>query len=47
MTNSIAITLGIALLGLVIIDAIIFGSQNLVFLGKRFLELIEWLAFWR
>lgn len=47
MTNRIAIILGGLIIIALIIDAIIFGSDHLVFLGKRLAELIEWLAFWR
>ena len=47
MTNRIAIVLGITLLFLLIVDIVFFGATNLVFLGKKFFELIEWLAFWR
>jgi len=24
-----------------------FGTEHLIFLGKKFFELIEWIAFWR
>ncbi len=47
MTNRIAIWLGIVLIALILIDVIGFGAENLVFLGRKFFELIEWLAFWR
>ena len=47
MTNKIALGLGLTLLVLVAIDLLVYGSQNLIFLGKKLYELIEWLAFWR
>lgn len=47
MTNRIALVLGLALLGLIAIDIFVFGTTHLVFLGKKMLELIEWMAFWR
>ncbi|WP_299505123.1 hypothetical protein [uncultured Roseobacter sp.] len=47
MTNSIAIALGLILVCLVVVDVFIFGTEHLVFLGKKLFELIEWLAFWR
>ncbi|MEL6807692.1 MAG: hypothetical protein AAFO97_07915 [Pseudomonadota bacterium] len=28
-------------------DLMIYGSDHLVFLGKKFADLIEYLAFWR
>lgn len=47
MTNPIALVLGSLIIGLVLVDALIFGTEHLVFLGKKFFELIEWLSFWR
>lgn len=47
MTNRIAITLGALLLALIVVDLLIYGSEHIVFLGKKMFELIEWLAFWR
>ncbi len=47
MTNSVALGLGAFILGAMVIDVAFFGAENLIFLGKKFLELIEWLAFWR
>ena len=47
MTNRIAITLGALLLALIVVDMLIYGSEHIVFLGKKMFELIEWLAFWR
>lgn len=47
MTNKIALGLGLTLLALIGVDLFFYGPQNLVFLGKKLFELIEWLAFWR
>ncbi|MBV1927018.1 MAG: hypothetical protein KUG62_07650 [Rhodobacteraceae bacterium] len=47
MTNKIALGLGLFLFVLLTVDIVFYGTQNLVFLGKKLLELIEWLAFWR
>ncbi|MBV1896983.1 MAG: hypothetical protein KUG70_11025 [Rhodobacteraceae bacterium] len=47
MTNKIALGLGLLLLVLLAVDVLFYGTQNLVFLGKKLFELIEWLAFWR
>ena len=47
MTNSVAIFLGVAIVGAIAADVMIFDSANLVFLGKKFAELLEWIAFWR
>lgn len=47
MTNSIAIVLGLVIVGLIAGDVVFADSANLVFLGKKLFELIEWMAFWR
>ena len=47
MTNRIALTLGILIVLTIALDVLIFGSEHLVFLGKKMADLIEWLAFWR
>jgi hypothetical protein len=47
MTNRIAIILGVLIILGLIVDAVLFESETLVFLGKRFAALIEWMAFWR
>ncbi len=47
MTNSIAIGLGAFILGGLALDAFLFGSEHLVFLGQKFFDLLQWVAFWR
>ena len=47
MTNRIALSLGLFVLVFLTVDTLFNDSQNLVFLGKKLFELIEWLAFWR
>ena len=47
MTNSIAVFLGLVIIGMIIGDVMVFDSANLLFLGKKLADLIEWLAFWR
>ncbi|WP_299776647.1 hypothetical protein [uncultured Roseobacter sp.] len=47
MTNRIALALGAIILLLVLVDVLLFGTDHLVFLGKKLFELIEWLSFWR
>jgi hypothetical protein len=47
MTNRTALALAVVLLGLIVLDVLLFGTEHLVFLGKKMFELIEWLAFWR
>jgi hypothetical protein len=46
MTNSLAIGLGLALLA-VLAANVAFGWELHVFLGRKLVDLIEWLAFWR
>ena len=47
MTNQLAIVLGVLLFGTIAYDGIANGGENIVFILKKFLELIEWTAFWR
>lgn len=47
MTNSIAIGLGILVLGGLGIDAFLTGGEGLMFLARKGLDLLEWIAFWR
>lgn len=46
MTNRIAIVLGLILLGAATLDFFFFGFEHLVFLGKKLIDLIDWMAFW-
>jgi hypothetical protein len=47
VTNRLASLLALLLLAAILLDVWLYGSEHLVFLGKKFLELIEWMAFWR
>jgi hypothetical protein len=47
MTNRIAIVLGLIILGVIVLDVVLYGSEHVIFLGKKLAELIEWIAFWR
>ncbi len=47
MTNRIALVLGLLILIALAVDIALVGTEHLVFLAKKFLELIEWVAFWR
>lgn len=47
MTNRIALFLGVALVALIVIDILLFGTEHIVFLSKKLFALIEWMAFWR
>ena len=47
MTNTLSLVLGTLLVGAIAFDAVANDGDNLLFLGKKLAELIEWLAFWR
>ena len=47
MTNRLALILGAIVLSALIIDMMFFGMDHLIFLSKKLMELIEWIAFWR
>ena len=47
MTNQIALGLGaLILLGLGA-DYMFFGMENSLFLARKLVDMIEWMAFWR
>ncbi|MEM7520449.1 MAG: hypothetical protein AAF307_05375 [Pseudomonadota bacterium] len=47
MTNRLALILGFLILALLVGDVLLFGTEHLLFLAKKIMDLIEWLAFWR
>lgn len=47
MTNAFAIRFGGFVLAVLVLDWLLFDFANLLFLSKKGLDLIEWLAFWR
>ena len=47
MTNLIAVILAVLLIAAAVIDVMFYGTEHLIFLGKKMFELIEWIAFWR
>ena len=47
MDTPIAISLAVVLLTALGIDALVYGGEHLIFLTKKFVDLIDWLAFWR
>lgn len=47
MTNQLAIVLGAVIVILAGLDIFIWDGAYLLFLSKKFLELTEWIAFWR
>ncbi len=47
MTNQIALWLGLLILAALMLDLSFFGSDHLLFLGRKLYEFLDWLAFWR
>lgn len=47
MTNKIALYLGILIIVLISADLFIGDGGNLLFLSQKFIDLTEWIAFWR
>lgn len=47
MTNALAITLGVLIVGFFILDHHLIEGEVALFLGRRSLAIIEYLAFWR
>ena len=47
MTNQIALGLGALILLFFGVDYLVYQWDLTVFLGRKLVELIEWMAFWR
>jgi hypothetical protein len=47
MTNKIAIWLGLLVIAGLVTDLTLGDGSNLLFLSKKFFELLDWVAFWR
>ncbi|GHF50137.1 hypothetical protein [Seohaeicola zhoushanensis] len=47
MTNKLALILAILICLAALIDAVFYGSQHFIFLGKKLFQLLDWVAFWR
>lgn len=47
MTNKIAIVLALIISGILAADLFVFGWDIHIFLGRKLLDLTEYLAFWR
>lgn len=47
MTNTLSLILAAILIAWISFDVFANDSENLLFLGKKLFDLIEWLAFWR
>ncbi|MGV6810668.1 MAG: hypothetical protein ACWA47_00345 [Brevirhabdus sp.] len=47
MTNKIAFFLALLIIGLFLLDFFVLHWNLPVFLGRKFMALTEWVAFWR
>lgn len=47
MTNRLAVWIGLILLVAGIADFALNSGSAIIFLVRKFLDMIEWLAFWR
>ena len=47
MTNQIALGLALLILGAIVVNVMLYGTEHLLFLARKMADLIEWLAFWR
>ncbi|WP_208354540.1 hypothetical protein [Pseudaestuariivita rosea] len=47
MTNKIALGLGLMVLGFFAIDYVVFDAANTVFLARKFIDFVDYIAFWR
>ncbi len=47
MTNQLAIAIGLVIVAIFGIDWLLFGGHLPLFLGRTFVEFVEYLSFWR
>ena len=47
MTDRIALWLGLVILALVGLDLALYGTTHLLFLGVKFVDFVDYIAFWR
>ena len=47
MTNSIALTLALVVIGLIAGDMYYQSGEASLFVAKKFADMLEWMAFWR
>ena len=46
MTNTIALWLGLLIVTAIIADLALNGGSAMMFLARKFLDLVEWVDFW-
>lgn len=47
MTNTLAIWIIIVIAAFLAVDAVLFDWSNSLFLGRKFADVLWWMAFWR
>lgn len=47
MSDRVTIIFALCIIGAVIADVVIMGGANVIFLGRKLIELTEYIAFWR
>ncbi|MBY4891512.1 hypothetical protein KUL25_01890 [Rhodobacteraceae bacterium N5(2021)] len=47
MTNTLAIWICILIAAFLAVDAVLFDWNTSLFLGRKFADLLWWMAFWR
>ena len=47
VTNAVAIGLALLIGASLVVDQVLFDGETTLFLGRKFLDLLTWLAFWR
>ncbi len=47
MTDRIALALGLIILAAIAADLLANGGQAMLFLLRKFADMVEWMAFWR
>jgi hypothetical protein len=47
VTDRLALILGLILAALIGLDMALTGGETLVFLARKFLNLLDWVEFWR
>ena len=47
MTNRIALWLGVLIVAAFLMDRFAFDGSGALFLARKFVDLLHWVAFWR
>ncbi|MEX0283585.1 MAG: hypothetical protein AB3N23_03145 [Paracoccaceae bacterium] len=47
MTDQVAFWFALVIVAAIGLDLFFYGTEHMIFLGKKFYEFLEWIAFWR